>query len=344
MGQGTITEVIISQLIIELKIKENFNSLPGRGSNKLKELPMENQSSQNFSRAFQGIWIPKEVWLDRRLTYFEKCLLSEIHSLNDPERGCFASNQYFMDFFNERERKIQEGLSKLKKYGYIRVEKFDGRIRTLRSDLYASKSDDKTLFNTPGVSNSAPLTCRKSTPLPHREFPGTDNIDDNKGYKETPPTPSRGSPGASVCDPPKLETFGKFVQLKKEEYQELCNTYGVEVVKDLIDQINDYLLSTGKKPYKDYSAVIRQWIRRRQDVASQGNASKTSLDAARLIKSISECPELVSTNKAIVGHDYVEFPDIRGAYFKVGEPGFVEKVTSVLRKMNVYHLFLKKND
>jgi hypothetical protein len=119
-------------------------------------------SQQKISRDFKGIWIPKEIWLDDQLTYFEKFLLAEIHSLNGKD-GCFASNEYFCNFFNERERKIQDGLAKLKAIGYIYVESFDGRIRILRTNLNIEKG--KSLFSTSGVSNSAPLPPPNSTPL-----------------------------------------------------------------------------------------------------------------------------------------------------------------------------------
>jgi hypothetical protein len=123
-----------------------------------------NVPSRDFkvpSRDFKGIWIPANVWLDNRLTYFERCLLSEIHSL-DGEKGCFASNEYLCEFFNERERKIQEGIAKLKELGYLYQESFDGRIRVLRTCL--NPKNDKSLFNTSEVRNSAPLTCQNPHP------------------------------------------------------------------------------------------------------------------------------------------------------------------------------------
>ena len=48
-------------------------------------------------RNFLGIWIPKNVYLNNKLSWLEKILLVEIESL-DNERGCFASNDYFADF------------------------------------------------------------------------------------------------------------------------------------------------------------------------------------------------------------------------------------------------------
>lgn len=123
-----------------------------------------------ISRSFKGIWISAEVWLDRRLTYFERCLYAEIHSLDGVD-GCYASNEYLCDFFQERERKIQEGISKLKALGYISVKSFDGRTRILKSNEYPQNdkslfntsevrkpSCDKSLFNTSGVLESAPLS------------------------------------------------------------------------------------------------------------------------------------------------------------------------------------------
>jgi DNA-binding transcriptional regulator GbsR (MarR family) len=51
-----------------------------------------------MNRDFKGIWIPKEIWLDKDLTMQEKLFLVEIDSL-DNDKGCFASNKYFSDFF-----------------------------------------------------------------------------------------------------------------------------------------------------------------------------------------------------------------------------------------------------
>ena len=49
-------------------------------------------------RDFKGVWIPAEVWLSSELSLMGKVLFREIHSL-DKERGCFASNGYFGEFW-----------------------------------------------------------------------------------------------------------------------------------------------------------------------------------------------------------------------------------------------------
>ena len=52
-----------------------------------------------MNRAFKGIWIPAEVWLNDGLSVMEKLFLVEIDSL-DNDSGCFASNAHFAEFFD----------------------------------------------------------------------------------------------------------------------------------------------------------------------------------------------------------------------------------------------------
>jgi hypothetical protein len=51
-----------------------------------------------MERDFKGVWIPKELWLSKKLTPIEKFFLIEIDSL-DNDNGCFASNAHFSELF-----------------------------------------------------------------------------------------------------------------------------------------------------------------------------------------------------------------------------------------------------
>lgn len=84
------------------------------------------------NRDFKGVWIPKEVWLNKDLSIIEKCLLVEIDSLDNGEKGCFASNEYLATFFNLSESRMANIISDLKKRGFINQIYFDGRHRGLR--------------------------------------------------------------------------------------------------------------------------------------------------------------------------------------------------------------------
>jgi hypothetical protein len=84
------------------------------------------------SRDFKGIWIPKEIWESENLSIMEKVLFVEIHSL-DNERGCYASNRYFAEFFHVSERQIQTHIANLKAKGFVTVTIKDRYDRVIRA-------------------------------------------------------------------------------------------------------------------------------------------------------------------------------------------------------------------
>lgn len=127
-----------------------------------------------MNRDFKGIWIPREIWLMENLSAQEKCLWAEIHSLFDREKGgCYASNEYLMDFVGVKERRLQEMMASLKEKGLIIQVSFNGRERVIKAVL---PPED---FGACGaeVQESAPLGCGKvhlsdaesCTPLIYRE-------------------------------------------------------------------------------------------------------------------------------------------------------------------------------
>ena len=86
------------------------------------------------NRDFKGVWIPKEIWLNEKLTYLDKFIFTEIDSL-DNELHCTASNQYIASFIGCSESAVTKSISKLIDLGYISMINFDGRRRTLKSNL-----------------------------------------------------------------------------------------------------------------------------------------------------------------------------------------------------------------
>lgn len=87
-----------------------------------------------MERDFKGVWIPKEIWLDERLTALDKIILTEIDSL-DGDEGCYASNEYLAKFCQCSVTKVSTSISLLIKLGYVEVKDFDGRKRILKSRL-----------------------------------------------------------------------------------------------------------------------------------------------------------------------------------------------------------------
>lgn len=89
-----------------------------------------------MERDFKGIWIPKEIWLNKDLSPLEKIILAEIDSLDTEEYdGCIAGNEYLAEFCQCSTNKVALAVSKLKEMGFIELVSFDGRTRKLKSRL-----------------------------------------------------------------------------------------------------------------------------------------------------------------------------------------------------------------
>ena len=78
------------------------------------------------NRDFKGIWIPKNLYLDRSITWTAKLLLIEIDSL-DNGNGCFASNAHLADFIGVSHEWVKRLIGELKEAGVVTVTEHDGQ-------------------------------------------------------------------------------------------------------------------------------------------------------------------------------------------------------------------------
>src|SRR5215468_5811326 len=99
---------------------------------------------EKTQRDFKGVWIPKEIWLSEKLSLMEKVLFVEIHSL-DNERGCFASNKHFAEFFGVSERQIRTYIASLRKKGFITVTIKNRNERVMHSAGKYARSRDEDI-------------------------------------------------------------------------------------------------------------------------------------------------------------------------------------------------------
>ncbi len=163
--------------------------------------------------------------------------------------------------------KIRQLLDKLC-HGKTRFEKNKSFEPVLIKGNFNQLSYDRTFWYTFASEEfvDPPLPCGGNTtgfladPVVETPLPScggsTTPIPDNINNKtNTNPLPlSKGDEYVS---------FGEFVKIKHKEYEELCSVNTKEVIDTVIEEINDHLLSTGKKPYKNYAATIRIWLRRK---------------------------------------------------------------------------------
>lgn len=138
-------------------------------------------------RKFEGVWIPKNIWLSKDLTLQEKVFIVEINSLDNDE-GCFASNQYFADFFGISKRRVSDVIKSLIEKKYI--------ISTI---IYKknSKQIDKRVLNVCSLAYGRSIhePIEESFHTPHEE-----NCTDN-----------------NTIDNSKLNNITKKAKLKKEK-------------------------------------------------------------------------------------------------------------------------------
>lgn len=167
------------------------------------------------SRAFKGVWIPKEIWTDKNLTIQEKHFLCEIDSL-DNEQGCFATNAYFAEFFGLSKKRVSVVINELirKKYITSRVEYKEG-----------TKEISKRVLKVSGI----PLSPKSGSDLsPESGVPIPENGEDNNTINNTKKNNTKGIS-------PEIVEFVKTFQ----EY--VSETHGVKAPK-----VTDSLLRNGQ--------------------------------------------------------------------------------------------------
>lgn len=127
-----------------------------------------------ISRDFRGIFIPREIWLDKTLSMTEKCLLMEIDSLDVDGGGCFASNTYLAEFLGASEKTVSRGIKVLSDRGLIAVESKKTKIGTDRIMRSKVKNPLVKMSTPPGQNVQDPTGQN----VPHSINPSLGNLRD----------------------------------------------------------------------------------------------------------------------------------------------------------------------
>ncbi len=138
-----------------------------------------------MERAFKGVWIPADIWLDKALTLLEKCVLVEIDSLSsDKSRGCYKSNKAFAEFFGLSPNRISEIVSSLEKKGFVRVSfKREGR-RIVERNIFMIPVSERVLeISKGGVRDSEGGTRNIEEPIRDSEGGYSENTKESNTTK-----------------------------------------------------------------------------------------------------------------------------------------------------------------
>ena len=76
--------------------------------------------------------IPANVRYDTRLTLGARMMYGEITCLSNKEGYCWASNRYFAEIYEVHENTIQNWITSLKKFDYIRINTIQSQTGSTR--------------------------------------------------------------------------------------------------------------------------------------------------------------------------------------------------------------------
>ena len=133
-------------------------------------------------RQFTGVWLPKKLLLDERLTAADKILYAEIASFG--EKGCWKRADELQQLCGVGRDGLQSACKRLRETGYIVERRMYGRIvRTLAvySTVVKSHQQDNPVVHQPEKpvvqEQDNPVVQRPDYPVVHK-----DNTKDNTIY------------------------------------------------------------------------------------------------------------------------------------------------------------------
>lgn len=133
-------------------------------------------------RQFTGVWLPKKLLLDERLTAADKILYAEIASFG--EKGCWKRADELQQLCGVGRDGLQSACKRLRETGYIVERRMYGRIvRTLAvySTAVKSHQQDNPVVHQPEKpvvqEQDNPVVVQQDNPVVHK-----DNTKDNTIY------------------------------------------------------------------------------------------------------------------------------------------------------------------
>jgi len=155
------------------------------------------------SPAYYAI-IPSSVRYDPHLTSTEKLLYGEISALTNKEGYCWATNAYFAKLYSVSNRTISRSISKLQKYGYIKIQLNEEKQGVRCMYLWTEMSRGTTIMSR-GVDKDVAATLDKNVQHNNIKINNKKNI-----YKHAPRTHHQGKPWRFYFDEI-LKLFGAFL-------------------------------------------------------------------------------------------------------------------------------------
>jgi hypothetical protein len=172
-------------------------------------------------RQFKGVWLCAAVLDDEALSPAEKILLAEVDSLTNPEKACYASNEFLAKRLHLSPAHMRDTLADLTTSGYLIRLAFTGRVtlRCVHPMLSSNAPCVNRLIEAHGIN--LPLGTPPWKPGKQRKSPDTSyrkNPTPENSYRENPtPEPvSEGKIRYQQSEKPDTEKLSKENSTKRE--------------------------------------------------------------------------------------------------------------------------------
>lgn len=201
-------------------------------------------------------WVssPYRMFEDENLTSTEVRLLGIICGLTRQRGYCWASNEVLAKKIHKSSaRTIQTALASLQKHGYIVVQNDQNMRRIYLSELCQG-----------GAKNCVPPAENCAEGRKKLREGGAENCAILKEKKNN----SKKRENA-----PDQKAYGEYenIYLTDEQFQGLLNRVENRgVLMDMIDEMSCAIQSGRQKPYSDYAAALRNWLRRAGKLKPEG--------------------------------------------------------------------------
>ena len=224
---------------------------------------------EKYDRRFEGVWIPRNIWLSESLTLQEKAFLVEIKSL-DNEHGCFASNEHFSKFFQLSKSRCSEVINKLKDKNLIALELMyipgtrQVEKRIIRVNYGHEIFLERGIRNLEGGIREVEGGIRNPEATPSEKAEDNNTVFNNTSNNSTNNTTDKQSVNQSSVDVQKLTNFftKRLNRFPSEQLREDINFY-LETYNDadlIIEAFNRSLADGRVKAKEKYAlGTLRNW-------------------------------------------------------------------------------------
>ncbi len=226
---------------------------------------------------FTGLFIPSEILAMEELSPTQCMLLAWIDALYHPDYGgCFATNAYFANKMKLKNDTISKAITHLTRLGLVESFMFENDTRILRACKEKWFKNNNNNSDLSGDVNPTPPRIKILPPLGLKSYPS--HITYSKEDKNnTPPNPQGGMSGIDLSSsetaiqPPipkpvssKKELHLDCVMLSPEEFTKLLALYGKDILDWLLEELNTYVGSSGKKYASHYHVLQKRgWVYKR---------------------------------------------------------------------------------